>query len=173
MSRVIRITLKRDSKEAPVAGNRQRPAPPSAICKSRLTRSPLIRTVPTSISSRLILRKDGPGTARWRIREGPNIGDQGRQVGVADLIQGLALGEWVRLDFKVVVIGNALDGRLGIVAAFAVLIVEMTSERLLVAEGGLLKFEFYVLMGLVGRGCDDLVAAGHAAERYVGGDLPA
>ena len=28
-------------------------------------------------------------------------------------------------------------------------------------------------MGLVGRGGDDLVAAGHASERYVGGDLSA
>src|ERR1700687_4981650 len=86
MSRVIRITLKRDSKEAPVAGNRQRPAPPFAICKSRLTRSPLIRTVPASISSRLILRKDGPGTARWRIGDGTNIGDQRLDVCLAERV---------------------------------------------------------------------------------------
>src|ERR1017187_1072076 len=152
--------------------------------------------------NRLILRIDRASTARGRIGDRTNIGyqcldvrlaervspcrherrfvesraplaDDGREIGVADLIESVAFGERMRLDFQVVVIRNALDRRFGVVAALAVLIVEVASEGLLVAEGDLFEFQLYLLVGLVGCGCDELVATSHASERYVGGDLTA
>ena len=58
-------------------------------------------------------------------------------------------------------------------AALAVLIVEMASERLLVTESDLFDLEFNLLMRLICGGSHDLVAASHASERNVGGDLSA
>src|SRR5580704_16171647 len=130
-------------------------------------------------SSRLILGIDRTGTARRPIGDRANIGyqrlhvrlaervaprrherrfverraavrDEGGEIGVADLVQSVALGERMRLDVKVVVIRDTLRGGLGVVAALAVLIVEMATERLLIAEGDLFDLELHRLMGLVG-----------------------
>ena len=62
------------------------------------------------------------------------MGNDGGEIGVAHFIETIPLSEWVGLDFKVVVIGDTLDARFGIVAALTVLIVEMPSQSLLVSE---------------------------------------
>jgi hypothetical protein len=55
----------------------------------------------------------------------------------------------MRLDFQVVVVRDTFDGRLRVVAAIAVLIVELASQRLLVAESDLFELEVNLLMRLV------------------------
>ncbi len=77
------------------------------------------------------------------------MADDGGEIGVADFIQRVAFGKGMRLDFEVVVIRNALDRRLRVVAALAVLIVEMAAEGLLVAEGDFFDLQFDLLMRLV------------------------
>src|SRR5579863_3118460 len=112
--------------------------------------------------SKLIFGIHRPGTARWWIGNSANIryqrlnvglaervsprrhqrglvesrttvADDRREIGVTDFIESVSVGERMRLHLEIVVIGNALDGGFGIVAAPAVLIVEMAPERLLIA----------------------------------------
>src|ERR1700745_1957625 len=95
--------------------------------------------------NRLILRIDGPGGAVGRIGNSADIGyqrlnvglaervtprrhergfverratvdDDGGKVGVVDLVESFALDEGMRLDFQVVVVRDALNRGLGIVA---------------------------------------------------------
>jgi hypothetical protein len=54
------------------------------------------------------------------------VSNDGGEVGVADLIEGIALGKRERLDFQVVVVRDTLNRGFGIVAPLPVLIVEMS-----------------------------------------------
>src|SRR5579862_8068487 len=101
------------------------------------------------------------------------MADDRGEIGIADFVQGISFGEGVRLDPEVVIVGDALDRRLGIVATLAVLVVESASERLLVTEGDLFNLQFHLFVGFVdGRG-NELVTARHTSESHVGRDLAA
>src|SRR5271167_1036439 len=55
------------------------------------------------------------------------VADDGSEIGIADFVERVALGEGMRLDLEVVKVRDTLDRRLGIVTAFAVLIVELAA----------------------------------------------
>src|SRR5208283_432625 len=117
----------------------------------------------------LLLRVNNPRGSVRRIRNHPNVGDESLnfgfrqsisvgsherrliesrsavrddrgQVGIAHLVQRIAFGERMGLDVEVVVIRDALGRGLLVVAAGAVLIVELAAERFLIAESDLFEF---------------------------------
>src|SRR5579863_2896665 len=74
------------------------------------------------------------------------MADHRRQVGVTDGVVGVALAEGMRLDLKIVVIGDAHYRGLRIMASLTVLAVEAIAESLLVAERNLFQLEFDLLV---------------------------
>src|ERR1022692_1184194 len=82
-----------------------------------------------------LAKRVAPGRHEGRFveRRAP-VTDDGAEIGIADLVERIALGEGMRLDFEIVEVGYALHCRLGIVAALAVLIVELASQSLLIAK---------------------------------------
>ena len=65
------------------------------------------------------------------------MADDGGEIGIGQFVEGVALGERVRLDFEVVEVRHALHRRVGIVAALAVLIVKLAPQSLLITESDL------------------------------------
>src|ERR1022692_579892 len=83
---------------------------------------------------------DGVAPSRHECRLvqcGAAMANDGGEIGVADLVERIALSEGVRLDFKIVEVRYTLHRRLGIVAALAVPIVELAAESLLITESAL------------------------------------
>src|SRR5580692_5399489 len=78
--------------------------------------------------------------------------DDGREIGIADLVQRVAFGKRMRLHLKVVKVRYALGRRLWIMTTLAILIVETTAQVLLVAESDFFQLEFDFLVRLVERG---------------------
>ena len=101
------------------------------------------------------------------------MADDGSEICIADLVERIALGERMRLDLEVVEVGHALHGRLGIVAAVAVLIVELAPKSLLIAERDLFDFQRDFLSRFVGCKRGELIAARRGSESNVGRDLAA
>jgi len=107
------------------------------------------------------------------VESGATIGNNRGEIGIAHLVQSVSLSEGVGFDFEIVEVRNPLNGRLGIVAAIAVLRVEMAPERLLIVQCDFFDLEFNPLLRLVRGRCRYLVAARHSCKRHICGDLPA
>src|ERR1035441_5969468 len=97
------------------------------------------------------------------VERGTAVADDGDQVGITHFVEGVAFGEGVRLDLEIVVIGNALWRRLWIMAASAILVVELRAELLLVSQRDFFDLEFDWLLSFRRRACGELIAAGHGA----------
>src|ERR1035438_9119195 len=77
------------------------------------------------------------------------------------------------LDLKVVVIRNLLRRRLGVVAAGAILPVELKSKLLLISQRNLFDLEFDWLLRFCRGACGKLISPGDAAESNGRGELSA
>ncbi len=69
------------------------------------------------------------------------MADDRDQVGIAHFVERVAFGEGMRLHGKIVHVGNPLRGGLRIMAADAILRVELRSHGLLVAQRDLVERE--------------------------------
>ncbi len=69
-----------------------------------------------------------------RLSAGTTMLNDRCQIGIRHLIQRAAFGECMWLDFKIVVIRNAIGRRLGIMAAVAILVCEDRTRALLVVS---------------------------------------
>ncbi len=92
------------------------------------------------------------------------MADDGSKIGIGQLVEGVAVGERVRLDFEIVEVGYALYGRFGIVAALAILIVELAAQGLLVTQSDLFDGQSNFLSRFVAARCCQLIAARHVGE---------
>src|SRR5208283_1619294 len=91
-----------------------------------------------------------PGRHERRLVErGTAMANNGSEVGIADFVQRIALGERMRLDFEIVEVRHALDRRLGIVTAFAILIVELAAHGLLITQSDLFHCQRDLLSSFV------------------------
>src|ERR1019366_1501600 len=99
--------------------------------------------------------------------------NDGGQISVTHLIQSVAFGEGVRLDFKVVIVRNALWGRFLVVTAGAVLVVERTAEHFLITKGDLFDLQFCGFARFGGRAGCELVAAGNRTQGNIYCELSA
>ena len=73
-------------------------------------------------------------------RAGPPLVMMAIKSASLNFFQRISFGERMRFHFEVVVIGDALGGGFGVMAAIAVLVIETTSECLLISESDLLQF---------------------------------
>ena len=65
------------------------------------------------------------------------MADDSSDLGIGQFVEDVAFGERVRLDFEIIEVGYTLYSRFGIVAALAILIVELAAQGLLVTQSDL------------------------------------
>lgn len=75
--------------------------------------------------------------------------NDGVQIRIAELVENVAVRERVRLDGKIVVIGNPLRRRLRIVAARAIFLVDFVTDLLLIGGRKLGYLKEKLLPGFV------------------------